>query len=335
MLWKENVILILFSFIICALLISLLRPNWKEVLITYVRTFIKLVIGLMILLSIYSSKWEEGSLRTSTQFLPGHADQVNYTIKLLVGIHGFNISIQGHMTEKDVIKNKGYFVGKVIEYNERFEWSWSDANKMKEYYEESRARNLPKPLLWALEYFVVDEPGSRYGRFYRSASWYTNLFLWTAFISYLISLVMFQTVVNYGIYFLATSGMLLLIANSVWAIIKNSVPLEIYMGNGTLVPHYGLTFWCCFSTGLICLLLAGILTVITLLHENYICTIFAVDPGQWYDEVIYLLKKERLTYCDFPVINNEDVDDGDDDSLQYTAVYLRRGTVSYRKMRNI
>ncbi|GBO29372.1 hypothetical protein AVEN_189124-1, partial [Araneus ventricosus] len=74
-------------------------------------------------------------------------------------------------------------LNETINYNERFSWEWTqgkpgfdeDAGRLNREYRAAQSKGLPYPILWAVEYFTVDEGNFRYGRYYRLAGWYCHI----------------------------------------------------------------------------------------------------------------------------------------------------------------
>ncbi|GBM93032.1 hypothetical protein AVEN_242383-1, partial [Araneus ventricosus] len=49
------------------------------------------------------------------------------------------------------------------------------AGRLNREYRAAQSKGLPYPILWAVEYFTVDEGNFRYGRYYRLAGWYCHI----------------------------------------------------------------------------------------------------------------------------------------------------------------
>lgn len=63
-----------------------------------------------------------------------------------------------------------------INFNERF--YWIKTTDMKHQYRESLVKGLPYPILTVAEYLTLDDEGMAWGRYYRSAGYYTSITLW-------------------------------------------------------------------------------------------------------------------------------------------------------------
>lgn len=110
---------------------------------------------------------------------------------------------------------------------------------------------LPLPILWIVDYFVIDGEGFRYGRFYRIAGWYAHIAMWTAFPCWLLANILFRSVITYGAYFLAITGGLLLLSNLLWVVIRNPLALEIPFEYDTMTTKFGANFWLTLITGIV------------------------------------------------------------------------------------
>lgn len=64
---------------------------------------------------------------------------------------------------------------------------------MQQEFRAAQYRGLPLPILWIVDYFVIDGEGQRYGRFYRTAGWYTHILMWTAFPCWLLAVILFKS----------------------------------------------------------------------------------------------------------------------------------------------
>lgn len=99
------------------------------------------------------------------------------------------------------------------------------------------------PILWILDYFVIDGEGLRFGRFYRTAGWYCHILLWTALPAWLLANIFLQSVGRYAAYFIALVGILEILSCIIWILIRNPNPLIIQFDGGSLTTFYGSTFW--------------------------------------------------------------------------------------------
>lgn len=117
-------------------------------------------------------------------------------------------------------------------------------------FREAQYHGTPTPILWVAEYFVIDGEGFRFGRFYRTAGWYTHIALWAAFPCWIIANVLFGSLISHGAYFLAGAGGLQLFGVFLWSVVRNFNELCIPFADGIIATKYGITYWLTFASGL-------------------------------------------------------------------------------------
>lgn len=100
-----------------------------------------------------------------------------------------------------------------------------------------------------MDYFIIDGEGFRFGRFYRTAGWYCHILIWTSFATWLVANILFKSVIEYGAYYLGLTGLLQLLANIIWAVVRNANTLVIPFEDAELKPKYGFSFWLTLSNG--------------------------------------------------------------------------------------
>lgn len=142
-----------------------------------------------------------------------------------------------------------------------------------------------------VDYFVIDGEGFRHGRFYRTAGWYSHIALWTAFACWLVANILFLSVVHYGAYFLGISGILQLVANLVWLVVRNPNDLVIPFEDDTIHTKFGPSYWLNFINGLTCLGLSVVILLLEHLCHDHLHSFFGIDPLDSYDKLVYLCKK--------------------------------------------
>lgn len=163
---------------------------------------------------------------------------------------------------------------------------------------------MPLPILWVVDYFVIDGEGFRFGRFYRTAGWYAHIAAWTAFPCWLLSLILFKSVISYGAYFLALTGILQIVAVVVWSVVRNPNPLHIPFEDGDIVTHFGPSYWLTLVIGILCLILSVAILICEHFYNEATYLFFGVDPLTNY-ETAYL---SRYCYIEntniIPIISN-------------------------------
>ncbi|XP_071034974.1 dual oxidase maturation factor 1 [Parasteatoda tepidariorum] len=249
----------------------------------FTRVTISLFIGAVILICNFGYGWEYGSLTATTQYKSFVNEHVKANIGLKIGLRGINVTLRG------LPQNQ---LNETINYNERFSWEWSqgkpgfdeEAGKLNQEYRKAQWKGLPYPILWAVEYFTIDEGNFRHGRYYRTAGWYCHIALWLAFPLWLLSNILFFMVIRYGAYFLSLTGGCLLLANVLFCFIRNPVPVELHFQSKPLVLHYGWCYWLVLFTGILCELLTIIIIFMDLRYPEELSEFFGTDILQDYED---------------------------------------------------
>ncbi|CAN8011194.1 unnamed protein product, partial [Ixodes pacificus] len=187
--------------------------------------------------------------------------------------------------------------GDKVDYNERFTWAWEQgragfgpqAGHFNQDFRTAQVKGTPFPILWIAEYFTFDGEGIRFGRHYRTAGWYTHILLWTAFPLWVVSNLVFFTVLWYGACVLILTGSCLIAGTIVYASVRNFIPLEVPFYDGDQLVHvrmtYGWCFWMNLVNGLVCLLIGIVVLFMDLRYPDVISTFFGIDILQDYEEI--------------------------------------------------
>lgn len=286
---------LIFSFAIVLLSFLFVVPGirGKEKIPVFCRFVISLLIGAFILICNFGQEWEIGKIETSTQYKAFTSKEVKAKIELRIGLRGINITLIGKPINQ---------LGERIQYNERFSWEWaqgrngfsSQAGRINREFRAAQRKGLPYPILWIAEYFTIDGEGIRWGRNYRTAGWYSHVFMWTAFPLWILSNILFFMVIRYGSYFLTLTGCSLIIANILFASIRNFIPLEIPIGTEKLVLKYGWSFWLTLFTGIICIILGITILLLDLRNPDTISTFFGIDVLQDYEDFYIEVENENI-----------------------------------------
>lgn len=123
------------------------------------------------------------------------------------------------------------------------------AGKLQQEFRAAQYRGLPTPILWIVDYFVIDGEGYRHGRFYRTAGWYSHILMWTAFATWLTTVILCRSVIGYAAFFLGLTGALQLTANLVWLVVRNPSQLVIPFEDAEIRTKFGISYWITFANG--------------------------------------------------------------------------------------
>ncbi|KAL3285370.1 hypothetical protein HHI36_019477 [Cryptolaemus montrouzieri] len=304
---------------------------------TYSRVFLQLLIGFLLLFGNFGQDWEIAKANVVTPYKAGFSGEINATVGIYIGLRSVNVTLKSTPDPKSDLKKE------IINYNERFTWTWDQgrfgfgpyAGRLQQEFRAAQLRGVPTPILWIVDYFVIDGEGFRFGRFYRTAGWYCHILLWSGFATWLLSLILFRSVIVYGGYCLGMTGGLQLVAILIWLVVRNPLPLFIPFEGGNLTTSYGLSFWLTFFNGLLCIILSAIIIAMDQKHYELLYSYFEIDPLASYDEISYLtleeesLLRHKVVKNDIPLINMTPTEE-EDEKVEYIPVYKKRGTIHHR-----
>lgn len=255
-----------------------------------VRVLVSLFIGTFILLCNFGQEWEYSKIKATTPYKAFSHQEINAEIEVKIGLRSVNITL----------KNETIYTGTdgdQVNYNERFSWEWAQgrqgfgpqAGHYNQDFREAQVRGTPLPILWIAEYFTFDGEGIRFGRNYRIAGWYTHILIWTAFPLWVVSNLVFFSVLWHGACMLMLTGACLISGTIVYASVRNFIPLEVpFYYHDQLVyirMHYGWCFWMNLVNGLVCLVAGAIVLFMDLRYPDVIAEFFDIDILQEYEEI--------------------------------------------------
>ncbi|XP_053392446.1 dual oxidase maturation factor 1-like isoform X2 [Mercenaria mercenaria] len=286
--WQADILEsgLIFAFVILAVSFYVILPGirGKEKIFTFIRVTLSLYIGAVIILTNWTYTWETGEIHTRTKYKAGTGEEIDADIGVHIGLRGINITLKG-TPEKQL--------NETINYNEHFSWEWEQgrlgfgpfAGRFNREYRAAQFRGLPLPILWIAEYFTLDGEGIRWGRHYRQAGWYSHIMLWLCFPLWLLTNILFFVLLRYGAYFLIMTGGSMIIANIIWASLRNLNELKIPWEDGIMEFSYGGSFYVSLITGIFCVVAGIVIRVLDLRFPNALTSFFGVDVLQDTDEV--------------------------------------------------
>lgn len=285
----------IYATIILAFSLLILLPGLR--IVTGVSAFIRVIVGVgvlgMIMICNFGQDWESATIeRVTTAYRAGIPYEINASIGVHIGLRSVNITLKGIPRVQMLGDNR---LNETIDYNERLSWDnhgWLQgragfgptAGKFNQEFRAHQRKGSPYPILWIAEYFTPDGEGLRWGRMYKQAGYFTHIMVWTALPLWILTLILFKMVIRYGAYCSLMTGGSLLIANIIYASIRNSNQLEIPFPEATLVFHWGWSFWMCMSMGLICSVIGIVVFILDLLQPELVAGFFAVDVTQDMEE---------------------------------------------------
>ncbi|KMQ87997.1 dual oxidase maturation factor 1, partial [Lasius niger] len=224
---------------------------------------ISIVIGCLLIVENFGQEWEYGGTRSKTPYRAGVGQEIEAQMAVKIGLRSVNITLKAGLLQRT--------------------------------FREGQRKGLPIPILWIIEYFVIDGEGIRFGRFYRTAGWYCHILLWTAFACWILANVFLQSVSRYVAYLIGLTGGLQLLTCLVWVCVHNPIPLVIPFEDGVIKMELGMHFWMTFGcassslyliAGLLCIFLAIIMIFMDLRYPNMLSTFLEIDPLSQYDECL-------------------------------------------------
>jgi dual oxidase maturation factor 1 len=310
--WEGDILTsgLIFCFVILVFSFYIILPGLvgKEKAFSFVRVTVSMFIGAVILVSNFAMSWETATVQTVTKFRAGTGHNVNVTIRVHIGFRGLNITLKG---QKDQIE------GETIDYNENFNWEGvqgrqgfgPSAGQFNRQFRAAQLRGVPLPILAVAEYFTIDGEGIRWGRFYRQAGWYSHIALWLAFPLWILSNILFFTLLRYGAYFLAMSGLSMVTSNIIWATMRNPTELKIqFTTKDILVFSYGAAFWFCLITGIVCIILGVAIFFLDKLFPAQAAVFFSVDILQDSEAIIVEEEPPTPARSSVPNVSQDAVD---------------------------
>ncbi len=168
-----------------------------------------------------------------------------------------------------------------VNFNERFRFD--GPVQLKEEYERALRKGLPFPILTVAEYLSVDAEGFCWGRNYRSAGYYTSVYLWTAFVMWLCMNLLLVIVPRYGAYMMTATGSMMVFSDLVYWYLLPARPLVIHVEDVVLTFEFGWCFWLILVAGLLCLMVGASISIIDLIYPHKFSTILEMDYGTPFD----------------------------------------------------
>lgn len=235
-------------------------------------------IGGLLMLATYGHGWQESYVSTRVPYISNSNLYVDVTVGVQVGLRGVNVTMVG---------NPLIQANHTINYNERFWWGGEDVllplvtwgqgkegylgngGQIFQEFKKNMERGVPWPILWVAEWFLMDGEYIRWGRYYRTAGYYTFQISWTAWCLWFLNMFLFFMVPIYGFYGLICTGVLMEVAILVYGGLLATVnarigPLTIPFDRDVkMIPIFSWSFFFVLFGG-IAAILVGIAGVVFL-----------------------------------------------------------------------
>ena len=140
----------------------------KERFTTFTSVLLSLFVGGTTLIGICGCGWHTAEAEISSAYRAFSTEKVRGMIGVYIGLDHVNITLSA-MPQ--------YYNGSMdINFNERFGFEKPDQLQVE--FKKGLKKGLPFPILTVAEYMSVDAEGFCWGRNYRQAGYYTQIFLW-------------------------------------------------------------------------------------------------------------------------------------------------------------
>ncbi|XP_049819899.1 dual oxidase maturation factor 1-like [Aethina tumida] len=288
-----------FLILLLTFLVSFVSSKVSKTFSNLIHVVLALLIGLLLLLGNFGQEWEVGHIKSKTSYKAGSPHEIDANIAVKIGLRSVNVTLNS-----DTKNLNNSLKHETIDYNERFEWTWDQgrfgfgpyAGKLQQEFRAAQYRGLPTPILWIVDYFVIDGEGYRHGRFYRTAGWYSHILMWTAFATWLTTVILCRSVIGYAAFFLGLTGALQLTANLVWLVVRNPSQLVIPFEDAEIRTKFGISYWITFVNGILCVSLAITMFVLSKYYEKGLQYFFCVETDDYRllpEEQMVLRKKNQ------------------------------------------
>jgi len=287
----------IFAIVLLFFCFALTIPGYKGMERVYftVRLVISLFIGSAILLGVLGQEWENAEIVTRTPYKAFANKEITAHVGIKIGLGAVNITLKGDPVHQNLSTNSKVDEVETINYNERFHWQWRQgrvgfgpyAGRISREFRAAQYRGLPLPILWIAEYFTLDGELIRWGRSYRTAGWFTNEVLWTAFPLWVICNILTFMVLFYAGWMFILTGLTMVTSTIIWATLKwGYQPLVIPFEDASLHLHYGPSFWLVIAGGIVSILYGAVIVIMDVWFKPLIAEFFGQDLLQDTEDLI-------------------------------------------------
>ncbi|CAN7998633.1 unnamed protein product, partial [Ixodes pacificus] len=228
-----------------------------------------LLVGAAILIGVHGTSWHVGRGQTVTYYRAFSRDRIPARLGVYVGLSSVNV------TYAAVVENARSNETLDINFNEEFWWP-KPTSLRKEYY-DALVKGLPFPILTVLDYLSQDSGGFLWGRMYRAAGGWAQLFLWASFAAWLLANVLLCAVPRYGAYTLQLTGALMVVSTIIYSSLLPDLPLVIPLEGDFLQLSMGWNFWLVLIIGILAIILGGVMALVDILYPSKFPTVLEVD----------------------------------------------------------
>lgn len=245
----------------------------KERFTTFTSVLLSLFVGGTTLIGICGCGWHTAEAEISSAYRAFSTEKVRGIIGVYIGLDHVNITLSA-MPQ--------YYNGSMdINFNERFGFEKPDQLQVE--FKKGLKKGLPFPILTVAEYMSVDAEGFCWGRNYRQAGYYTQIFLWASFALWLLMNIMLVIVPRYGAYLMSLTGAMMMFADLLYVWNLPSRELKVPFEGVTLTFELGWSFWLVLTAGGLCMLIGISISVIDLIYPHKFSIVMEMDYGTPFD----------------------------------------------------
>ncbi|CAL4121157.1 unnamed protein product, partial [Meganyctiphanes norvegica] len=275
---KTNIALILFFILIYfALDVMLLIPDKGRYNLPSTFGLPLMLYHLICDLCTYGSEWHCGRATIISSYRAFSKQKINADLGVSIGLDHVNVTLQVIPRDNRTLD---------INFNERF--NWEIPSGMREQYHTALIKGLPYPILTVAEYLAVETESFTWGRYYRSAGYYTSFLLWASFATWLLMNIMLVNVPRYGAYLMVVTGGLMCMACGVFWLLMPPKPLHIRFEEVWIDFNLGWCFWMTLVVGGIEMATGLIISILDLMFPHTFSTILEIDFDTPYDRHIII-----------------------------------------------
>ncbi|KAK3878218.1 hypothetical protein Pcinc_017129 [Petrolisthes cinctipes] len=249
----------------------------REKFSTFCTVTMSILVGVIISVCSVGSSWHVAESVIRSSYRAFSREKIDASLGVAIGLDHANVTMQ-------VIPQHNRSLD--INFNERF--YWIKTTDMRHHYRDALVKGLPYPILTVAEYLSLDDEGLAWGRYYRSAGYYTSITLWAALASWVLMNILLVNVPRYGAYTMTVTGLLMVLSTIIFYLLMPPKPLLIRFEEVVLVFHLGWCFWVTLVIGCLVAVSGMIISMVDCIYPHKFSTILEVDFDTPYDRHIII-----------------------------------------------
>jgi hypothetical protein len=246
----------------------------NRTILRYAAIFFMIFLGWAILGASFSYTWRQATLEGDLLYRVGLAERVPMRLGLHVGLRGVNITLVYTGTPGTNRFRHGNGLVEIIQYNEQYLWSRGQgqiggwligrfgfgpySNLLAQQFRAAQFRGTPWPIIETLEWLTLDGESIRWHRWYHVGGYYAHVYLWLAFVTWILTGITTVMDPKTGMFWLGMTGFLqwFAAANYHGLTEKAHPALAIPFEGHFLEPTFGWAYYLTLVVGIIVNLMA-------------------------------------------------------------------------------